>query len=672
MSIKLQDLAQELSLDDRGLERFMQLAGVNIAEDVKRLPDKDAARVRNIVRDTRRREAKKQETIRLPSIITVRALSEKLELPAAEIIKHLLKNGVLATLNEDLDYETAAIIASDLGYTTEEDVAQLEQDVLTPDKLAEILLKERPDEQEARPPVVTIMGHVDHGKTTLLDTIRQTKVADSEAGGITQRISSYQAKKKGKLITFIDTPGHEAFEFMRKRGASLADIAILVVAADEGVQEQTKEAIRHAKGAGVPIVVAITKIDKPGAEPDKVKRQLADLDLLPEDYGGKTPTVGVSAVRGDGIDDLLDTILLVADIEQPKAVLNRPALAIVVESRRDQGMGPLAAVLIHAGMLKVGNSVVVGNTSGTIRQILDYTGKPIKEAKPSQPVTIVGLDAVPNAGDILQVVEARTVARKKAASVRRLAPSTRTPTQKTVKVKKSEKDKKEGEPEKEEQKVLALPVVLKADVHGSLEAIKQTIQAMATPDVGIRILRAEIGNVTESDVMTASAAQGVILGFNTTVSPTAARMADADKVFIGTYPIIYELIEEVRQRLEALLPVEVLREELGKMTVLKVFFSIRGRQIVGGRVTTGIVKKRERLEAVRNGLVVARGTITELQQNRNEIETGKMGQEVGITVDVNGKIKEGDTLVIFHEETRKRLLGDVRERAAAPATDKRS
>jgi translation initiation factor IF-2 len=647
MSVKLQDLTTELSLDERELGRFLQIAGVAVPEGVKRIPDKDAARLRGIVRDARRREAKKKETIRLPSIVAVRALADKLELPAGEVIKHLLKNGVVATLNEDLDYETAAIVASDLGYTTEEHVTELEKDILTPEKLEELLTKEDPERQEPRPPVVTVMGHVNHGKTTLLDTIRQTTVAATEAGGITQSISSYQVRKKGNVITFIDTPGHEAFEFMRKRGVSLADIGILVVAADEGVQEQTKEAVRHAKEADIPIIVVITKMDTPDAQPDKVKRQVAEINLVPEDYGGDTPTVPVSATRGEGIDDLLDTILLVADVHQPKAVVDRPALATVIESRRDPGMGTLASVLIHAGTLRIGNSVVVGKTAGTIRQLLDFNGRPIREAKPSMPVTIVGLEGVPNAGDILQVVEERTAARKKAARVRTAAAGReeRVPPAPSV----ATKEQTSGTER-------VLPLVLKADALGSLEAVRQTIEAMGTPEVSVRVLRADIGNITETDVMTASAAHGVILGFNVTVAPAASRIAEKDNVPIATHAVIYDLTEDVRNRLEALLPPEIIREDLGKMTVVKIFFSIRGRQIVGGRVTSGVVKPRERLEVVRGGNVVAKGVITQLQQNRADVESVKAGQECGITVEGNGKTKEGDTLVIYHEETRRRRL----------------
>jgi len=666
MGIKIHDLQQELNLNDSELSRYMGLAGVRIDEGVKRLQDKDAYRIKGLVRDSRRREAKKKEVVLLPSIVSVRDFALKIELPVTEIIKQLMKNGLAATVNEDLDYETAAIIASDLGYQTEENVTELEQDVLTPEKLAEILTKEDVEHQVSRPPVVTIMGHVDHGKTTLLDTIRQANVAAGEAGGITQKISSYQAKKKGKLITFIDTPGHEAFEFMRKRGASLADVAILVVAADDGIKEQTKEAICHAKAVDVPIIVAITKMDKPGADAEKVKRQLAEVELVPEEYGGKTPVVPVSAVKGTGLDDLLDTILLVAELDEPKAITNRAALATVIESRRDPSVGVLAVVLIHAGTLHLGDNIVVGKTAGKVRRMINYDGKFLKEALPSTPVTIVGIQDLPDAGDILQAVEEQIEAREKAARVRKVKQITRQPVSAPV-VNKPVEPKYSGSrneqlKEESKDKVKKLNIILKADTQGSLEAIKQTVTAMGDAEVVPQVLSAGVGNITENDIMTAEPSKAIILGFNVNTATAAVRMADNGGVTIKSFKIIYELAEEVRQRLEDLLPPIIVREDLGKVAVLKVFFSVRGRQIVGGRVVNGIAKKKELVQIMRGDQLIATGKITELQQNKNEAETVKAGQECGITFEGNGKAKEGDSLVVYHEEVQKRKLGSGRSK----------
>lgn len=671
MSIKIQDFQQELSLDQRALEQFMRMAGVSVSEGVKRISDKDAARIRGLIRDTRRREQKKREVIHLPPIVSVRVFSEKLELPAGEIIRQLLKNGVMATLNEDLDYETAAIIASDLGYSTEEDVSELEEDVLTPEKLQEILAKEDPAKQEARPPVVTIMGHVDHGKTTLLDSIRQANVAATEAGGITQRISSYQAKKKGKVITFIDTPGHEAFEFMRKRGASLSDISILVVAADDGVKEQTKEAVRHAQEAKVPIIVAVTKIDKPGADVEKVKRQIAELELIPEEYGGSTPVVPVSAVQGIGLDILLDTILLVAEIDQPKAIQNRAALATVIETRRDPSVGVLASVLVHTGTIHLGDNIVVGKTAGKVRRLVNYDGKNLREAVPSMPVTIIGIQGLPEAGDILQAVEEQQEAREKAARVRKVSRISREPVTPlkpaggaTGVREKANVTAANAADEKPKETLKKLPIILKADSQGSLEAVKQTVQAMGNEEVAAQVINSNVGNITESDIMAAEASRAVVLGFNVNTVSAAARLAEKGGVAVKNFNIIYELAEEVRKRLEEMLPPVVVREDLGKVTVLKVFFSIRGRQIVGGRVVTGVAKNKEKVEVQRNGENVVKGKITELQQNKTVTDSVKAGQECGITFEGNGKVKEGDAFIIYHEEIQRRSLQNGRKAGA--------
>jgi len=553
----------------------------------------------------------------------------------------LLKNGVMATLNDDVDYETAAIIAEDLGYTTEEDVAELEKDVLTPEKLEEILKKEDTDKQEERPPVVTIMGHVDHGKTTLLDTIRDSNVAKKEAGGITQAISSYQVEYKKRQITFIDTPGHETFEFMRKRGASLADIAILVVAADDGVKPQTKEAVKYARAAEVPIIVAITKMDKEAANIDKVKKEVAEqLELLPEEYGGKTVVVPVSAVKKDGIDELLEMVLLTSDVEPPQAVIDRPALGSVVESQLDTNLGPLATVLVHTGTLRVGDDVVIGNTTGRVRRLMDWQSKDVKSVGPSAPVTIVGLDAVPEAGEILQVVEAKGEARQKAS--RNRAPV------KTL-VSADEDDERQS-----------LALVIKADSQGSVEALRETITAMMPDEVRLSIIRAEVGAVSDSDVLTAQAAGAVIYAFNTNVGGMAKKLADKEGVPVKSYKVIYELTDDVRQEIEARLPVDVVREDLGTLKILKVFFSTQKRKIVGGEVAAGtieqgaraIIWRKEGKEKVEMGS----GVITELQRERTAITKAEQGDQVGLTYEGKGKIKEGDTLEVYREEQVKRKV----------------
>src|SRR3990167_9618005 len=415
---KIVDVIQELHITEGKLMFLLKEVGIRIAEGQKNLAQSEIARIRGYLNEQERRAQLKGKMIDLPSIIRVQDLAKKLELPVGNILATLLKNGVLATLNDDLDYDTAAIIAQDLGYKTTESVEELEKDVLTVEKLNEILKKEDPAKQTPRPPIVTMMGHVDHGKTTLVDTIRSANVASGEAGGITQAISSYQTEYNGRTITFIDTPGHETFDFMRQRGAALADLVVLVVAADDGVQPQTKDAVAYAKKEGLPIVVAINKIDREEANIEKVKKELSDIDLVPEEWGGKTVMVEVSALKKQGLDALLDMVLLTADLNTPKADPDRPALGTVVESRLDKSMGPIAAVLIHTGTLETGDDIVVGKSTGKVRLMKDFRGRQIKKAGPSMPVSIVGLKDVPQAGDILQVVEAHEEAVSKAAQRR--------------------------------------------------------------------------------------------------------------------------------------------------------------------------------------------------------------------------------------------------------------
>ncbi|MDP3997329.1 MAG: translation initiation factor IF-2 [bacterium] len=637
---KIIDLQQELRLSDAQLHNIMREVNVRLEEGQKNLDQNEVGQIRRYLNEQRRRAELRQQVIALPPIVRVQDFATALELSVGEILSVLLKNGVMATLNDDIDYETAAIIAEDLGYKTQESVEKLEEDVLTPEKLDEILKKEDPKEQQDRPPVVTIMGHVDHGKTTLLDSIRQSNVAAKEAGGITQAISSYQVEYKGREITFIDTPGHETFEFMRQRGASLADVAILVVAADDGVKPQTKEAVNHARAAGVPIVVAINKIDKPGVNLEKVKKELSDLDLMPEEWGGKTVTVPVSALKKEGIDELLEMILLTADISKPKANPNRPALGSVIESRLDKNLGPLATILVHTGTLSTGDDIVVGRAFGHVRRLLDFRGKTISKATPSTPTTIVGLDDVPDAGEVLQAVEARGEARAKASQRRAPVKSM---------AKTDENDKRQ---------ILAL--VIKADSRGSLEALKETIKAMVPEEVRLSIIRAEAGAVSDSDVLTARAGDAIIYAFNTNVGGMARKLAEKEDVKIKTYKIIYELTDDVRKEIEERLPVDVVRTDLGTLKVLKVFFSIQKRKIVGGEVADGTIEPQAHVIVWRkenkDKVEIGQGIITALQKERQEITHAQQGDQVGLTYEGKGKIKEGDVLEIYKEEKVKRQV----------------
>ena len=639
---KIADLQQELELSDTQLATILDEVSVRVAEGQKNLNQNETGRVRQFIKEQQRRAELKGQTIDLPPIIKVSDFATALELPVGEVLSVLLMNGVTATLNDDIDYDTAAIIAQELGYKTSESVEKLEEQVLSPEKLEEILSKEKKADQQERPPVVTIMGHVDHGKTTLLDSIRQTNVAKQEAGGITQAISGYQVKYKDRLITFIDTPGHETFKFMRQRGASLADIAILVVAADDGVKPQTKEAVKHARAAKVPIIVAINKIDRAEANIDKVKTELAEqLDLQPEEWGGKTVVVPISALKNQGIDELLEMVLLTADIDKLTANPERAALGSVIESRLDKHLGPLATVLIHAGTLRVGDDVVVGHVSGHVRRLMDYLGKSVNEAGPSMPVVIVGLDAVPNAGEILQVVEAQAAARQKASQQR-------APVKSMVQVRDDD----------DERQTLAL--VIKADTNGSVEALRETITAMVPEEVRLSIIRAEVGAVSDSDVLTAKAAGALIYAYNTPVGGMAKKLADKEQVEIKSSKVVYELSDDVRQEIEKRLPVDIVTTALGTLKVLKIFFSIQKRKIIGGEVAEGTIEK-DALAIVwrktgKDRVEIGRGTITEMQREKKVIDKAEQGDQVGLTYEGKGKIKEGDVLEVYKEEKIRKEL----------------
>lgn len=634
---KIVDVLQDLRITEGRLMFLLKEVGIRIVEGQKNLDQSEIARIRGYLNEQDRRAQLKGKTIDIPSIVRVQELAKKLELPIGNILGTLLKNGVLATLNDDLDYDTAAIIAQELGYKTTESVGELEKDVLTVEKLNEILKKEDPKSQVPRSPIVTIMGHVDHGKTTLLDTIRSANVASGEAGGITQAISSYQTEHNGRTITFIDTPGHETFDFMRKRGAALADVVVLVVAADDGVKPQTKDAAAYAKKEGLPVVVAINKIDRAEANIDKVKKELSDIGLISEEWGGDTVMVGISALKKEGITELLELILLTADITQPKADPTRPALGTVIESKLDKSVGPIASVIIHTGTLNIGDDVVIGKTVGRVRQMKDYRGKIVKKAIPSMPIMIIGLKDVPQAGDILQVVEEQGEALTKASQ--RRAP--------LKKMSKSE--------DGDERQTLA--VVLKADSKGSLEAIEQTITAMVPPEVRLSIVRSDVGAISDSDILTARAGNAIIYGFSVQVAGMSQKLADKEKVPVRTFTIIYQLSEDVRTEIEKRLPVDIITDDIGRVKILKVFFSTAKRKIVGGEVAEGIVEPGSKIVIKRKdkgkkdavAVHVGTGTIIELQKEKKALQKAEVGDQIGMTIEARDKMKEGDVLEIYRE-----------------------
>lgn len=579
----------------------------------------------------------------LPSSVTVKKLAELLEVPVASVITELMKNGILATINEEIDFDTASVIASDLGIeTTPAEEATLEGQ-LTLEGLNKILTEEKNSGKNLspRPPIVTILGHVDHGKTTLLDTIRKASVASGEAGGITQHISAYQAKKHKQLITFIDTPGHEAFSAMRKRGLSIADIAILVVAADDGVRPQTKEVIEYLKEHKLPVIVAINKIDKPEAKPERVKQELAEHGILFEEWGGETMCTEISAKSNINIDKLLDNILLLAEVEDFRADAKRDGFAVILESHLDPQKGPVATALIRTGTLKVGQDVVAGGTFGRIRRIEDWSGKNLLTAGPSTPATLYGFNTAPQTNDVVQVVSGKGLARlrSKEALLKDNAKS---------KVGKIQSD--------EEKEMKRLCIVLKADVQGSLEAIEQILSTVQSDEVILEIISTGVGSITESDVRSAESAHALLVGFSTEPTSVAKRLAETSKVEIVTYNIIYKLVDALKDRLAALLPPEIVRTDSGRLSVLAIFKTGKRDMIVGGRVAEGKLLRGSQIEIKRGDEIVGTGTMQNLQQNKQNVDEVGQGNECGVVFEGTLKIQVGDTLICFKEEEKKRSL----------------
>jgi translation initiation factor IF-2 len=579
--------------------------------------------------------------VTLPEALTVKELADLLGVSPVDVIKRLMTNGVMANQNQTIDYDTAAIVAVELGFEPEPEAAA------EPEPGAALVEpEEEPDDPASlkpRPPVVTILGHVDHGKTSLLDAIRKTRVAAGEAGGITQHIGAYQVERDGHLITFIDTPGHAAFTAMRARGAQVTDIAVLVVAADDGVMPQTVEAINHAKAAGVPIIVAINKVDLPAANPDRVKQQLTEHGIVVEEYGGDTVCVEVSAATGQGIGDLLEAINLVAEISELKANPDRPASAVVIEAELDPSRGPVATVLVQRGTLHQGDAVVVGETSGKVRAMLDDRGQRVKEAGPSTPVVILGLEEVPEAGERLRAVADEKLARQIAEERRRRREAQEQTQHARVNLDTLFNEISAG-------KLKELIIILKTDVRGSAEAIKGALERLSTPEVKLKVIHSATGPVTDSDVMLAEASNGIIIGFNTRVEPGARKRAEAAGVEIRTYSIIYQVLEDIEKALQGML--EPVYETVvdGHAEVRATFKSSRVGQIAGCYVTDGTARRGSLVRVLRGKEVVAKGRCEGLKRFQDDVREVQTGYECGVVVSGFDKFEVGDVIEFYHEE----------------------
>jgi translation initiation factor IF-2 len=580
-------------------------------------------------------KAGEQETrlIELPHSIAVRSLAELLRVSPVDVIKQLMRNGVFANINQVIDFETAAAVATNLGYEAHPEARAA--------RAAESKRYQHQEEEASglklRPPVVTIMGHVNHGKTRLLDAIRQTNVMDTEAGGITQHIGAYQVEVNGQKITFLDTPGHEAFTVMRARGAQVTDITILVVAADDGVMPQTLEAIDHARAAGVPIVVAVNKIDKPEANAEAVKQQLADAGLVIEEWGGDVVCVPISAKEKKGISELLDNLLVVAEMEELKADPSRPAVGVVIEAEMDKSRGPMATVLIQTGTLRVGDTVVVGSTWGRIRAMFNDVGKRVRKAEPSMPVAILGLDSLPQVGDILNAVAGEHQAR---ALMQKHQQATRS---RAVSLDNLFDQISTGE-------VKELNVILKADVQGTIEPIRSSLERLGTDKVQVRIIHSSSGNITESDVMLAIASKGLIIGFGTGIEAGAKRLADVEGVDIRSYDVIYNLVDDVEKALKGMLEPTYVDVVEGRAEVKAIFSSGKKLKVAGVAITDGKATRGAQVRVRRGGQVVVESSVASLRRFKDDVKEVASGYECGVGLKDFEDFEVGDILEFFRKE----------------------
>jgi len=573
------------------------------------------------------------KTLDIPATVVVRDLAELLHTTPIEVIKELMKQGVMASINQSVSYDAAAIVASQMGF---EPHLQGEEAVTVERRE----VQEDTAKLQHRPPVVTVMGHVDHGKTSILDAIRKTNVTGREAGGITQHIGAYQVEVDGQKITFVDTPGHEAFTAMRARGATVTDIAILVVAADDGVMPQTLEAIDHAKAAGVPIIVAINKVDLPDANPDRVKQQLAERELLIEEWGGDVIAIPVSAKTGDGLKDLLEHILLVAEVSELKADPDRPAEGTIIESELDPSRGPMATTIVRTGTLRVGDSVVAGDTWGRVKAMFGERGQRLKAVGPSSPAKIMGLSDVPRAGDILIVVADERAARE-VVEVRERERGTAA---QRATLEAFSSDVAAG-------RAKELNVVLKADVQGSLEALQQALEGLASDRARVRVIHIGTGKISESDVMLARASSGVIIGFNVRSEPGAVRIADAEGVDIRHYDIIYRLTEDIERALKGIME-PITEEVIDGHAEVRAVFKVRGGRVAGCMVTDGLVRRNSQVRVKRGDEVVRASRVSSLRRFQEDVREVQTGLECGIGIEGFSDVKEGDVIEAFHTETR--------------------
>jgi translation initiation factor IF-2 len=606
------------------------VAAAPAAEGKKAVP-REKAPPQPIVVEAAPPPAAEKITVALP--VNVRKLGEILHIKSDDLIRTLMNFGVMATINQNLDGETVEIIAHEYGREVE----------LVREEAAAAAAVEEERDRAPRAPVVTFMGHIDHGKTSLLDAIRETKVVAQEAGGITQHIGAYEVELEKGKITFLDTPGHETFTAMRARGANVTDIAVLVVAADDGVMPQTREAIDHARAAKVPIVVAVNKIDKPGASPEKVRRQLMELELAPEEYGGQTICCDVSAITKQGLDHFLEMIILQAEVMELKASPTVPARAVIIEAKMDKERGAVATALVKKGTLRAGDPIVCGVCSGKVKALFDYRGERVREGGPAKPVEVLGLNGVPQPGDELRVVESEREAKRAAESLRmeRRAPGAREAAKMTL---------EELYSRIAAGKAKELDLILKGDVQGSVEALRDALKTAGNEKVSVKIIRCAVGDVNENDVMLASASDAVVIGFHTRIDLDAKELSRKESVEIKLYNVIYEVIEDVRKALEGLLEPAIKETIVGRAEIKQLFRAAKGEPVAGSLVLEGKVVENARARLIRGDKIVQEGAITSIRRFKDTVKEVKSGTECGIRLANLTDIQEGDIIEVFKME----------------------
>ncbi len=595
---------------------------------------KDNAKINKNAPVKEQKVKKEKKTVLIPDEISVGELAERLEVPATEVIKKLMTLGIMAAISQTIDFDIASLISEDMGAVVEKEIILTDEDILFDD------FEDEESSLETRSPVVVVMGHVDHGKTSLLDAIRSTNVTDTEAGGITQHIGAHRVRIHDKKITFLDTPGHEAFTAMRARGAQVTDIAILVVAADDGIMPQTIEAINHAKAANLSIIVAINKIDKEAANPDKIKQELTEYDLIPEDWGGDTICVEVSAKQKINIEGLLEMVLLVAEMRELKANPNRKAKGTVIESKLDKGRGPVATVLVQNGTLRVGDTIVAGTAMGHIRAMLDDKGKRIKKAGPSVPVEILGLNEVPDGGDLFYVVEDERMAKNVIEKRKQHIKDEKNNAHSAVTLDDLFDRIKEGE-------MKELKIIVKADVQGSVEAVRQSLEKLSNDEVRVKVIHGGVGAIRESDVMLAYASGAIIVGFNVRPDAGAAASAETQGVDVRLYRVIYTAIEEIEAAMKGMLEPTFKEEVTGHAEIRQTFKVSSVGTIAGCHVTDGVIHRNSQVRVVRDGIIVYEGALASLKRFKDDVKEVNSGYECGLNIENFNDIKEGDVVECF-------------------------